>query len=132
MEYFMARLKRFKGTLTCLALLLVADAFAADKGSLHVSSPENVAGEQLAPGDYTVRWEDTGPSVELRIMQGKKIIATAPAQLIPLGDASVTDAVVVQTHGDGSRSLSRIFLSGKSFAFEIGGEAADMTNNIGK
>ncbi len=50
--------------LAALALLVASSAFAANKGSLHVSSPEDVAGKQLAAGDYSVRWE--GPCVGRR------------------------------------------------------------------
>jgi hypothetical protein len=125
----MKSLKSLKGTLTCLTLLLATNAFAANKGSLHVSAPENVAGEQLAAGDYTVRWEESGPSVELKIMQGNKVAATAPAKIIPLKNVSAENSVVVLTLDDGSRSLSEIFLSGKGFALEIGGETADLRSD---
>ena len=54
--------KTFHGVLIGSAFLLAANAFAANKGTLHVSSPETVAGERLTAGDYTVRWEGAGPS----------------------------------------------------------------------
>jgi hypothetical protein len=76
--------KSFQGLLIGSALLLATDAFAANKGTLHVSSPEIVAGERLAPGDYTVRWDGTGPSVQFRIMQGGKVVVAAPARVVAL------------------------------------------------
>jgi hypothetical protein len=85
-----------------------------------VSSPEDVAGQPLGAGDYIVQWEDGGPNVELRIMQGKRVVATAIANVMPLQNASISDSVVLQTAG-GKRSLSLIFFSGKSVAFEIRG-----------
>ena len=126
----MKSLKNPKRTLTCFTLLLASNAFAANKGSLHVSTPENVAGERLAAGDYTVRWEDTGPSVELKIMQGNKVAATVPAKVIPLNDVSAENSVVVLTHDDGTRSLSEIFLSGRRFVLEIGGETDGLGSGI--
>jgi hypothetical protein len=128
----METLKSLKGTLTCFTLLLATNAFAANKGSLHVSAPENVAGERLAAGDYTVQWEAAGSSVELKIMQGSKVAATVPAKIIPLNDVSTENSVVVLTYDDGSRSLSEIFLSGKRFALEIGGETANLKSDISK
>lgn len=73
-------------------------------------------------GDYIVQWEDSGPNVELRIMQGKHVVATAIANVMPLPNASISDSVVLQTTG-GKRSLSLIFFSGKTVAFEIRGPA---------
>ncbi len=40
--------KSFQGVLIGSACLLATNAFAANKGTLHVSSPEIVAGERLA------------------------------------------------------------------------------------
>ncbi len=109
-----------KSLLVALALLSVPSLFAANRGSLHVSSLEDVAGQPLEPGDYTVQWVDSGPNVELRIMQGKRVVATAIANVTPLQNVSVSDSVVVQTTG-GKRSLSQIFFSGKTVALEIRG-----------
>jgi hypothetical protein len=107
-----------KGSLIVLVLLSVPNLFAANSGSLHVSSPEEVAGQILDAGDYSVRWEGNGPGVELKIMQGKKVMATATAYTLPLQRPSANDSVVVKTSGQG-RSLSQIFFSGKAVALEI-------------
>lgn len=116
--------KIFNLALISLAMLQATSAFAANKGSLQVDSPTNVAGKQLTAGDYTVRWEGAGPSVDVKIMQGNKVLATVPAKLIILDSASSYDAAVVNNNGDGSRSLSQIRFSGKKFALEIGGESS--------
>lgn len=115
--------KSFQGVLIGSAFLLATDAFAANKGTLHVSSPENVAGEQLTAGDYTVRWENTGPSVQLRIMQGAKVVAAVPAKIVALDAVSSSDTVIIQIDGNGSRRLSRIYFSGQKFALEIEGDS---------
>jgi HAMP domain-containing protein len=107
-----------KGGLLGLALLLATSAFAANKGSLQVSSPVSVAGKQLAAGDYTVKWEGAGPSVEVSIMQGKNTLAKVPAKVVALDNPSSYDSAVVNTNGDGSR------FSGKKFALEISGESS--------
>jgi hypothetical protein len=107
-----------KNVLLALAFLPVANVFAANKGSLHVSSPEDVEGQTLSTGDYTVRWDGDGPDVELKIMQGKRIVATATAHMQPLPGAAANNAVEVDTSG-GRRSLSLIFFLGNPVAFEI-------------
>ena len=111
--------KSFLGVLIGSAFLLATDAFAANKGSLHVSSPEIVAGERLAAGDYTVRWDGTGPSIQLRIMQGAKVVVAAPARIVALDNASPSDSVVVQVDADGSRRVSQMFFSGQKLALQI-------------
>jgi hypothetical protein len=117
-------LRSFQGVLIGSALLLANDAFAANKGTLHVSAPENVGRERLTAGDYTVRWEGTGSRVQLRIMQGAKVVAALPASIVALDDISRSDSVVVQIDGNGSRRVSRICFSGRKFAFQIEEESA--------
>jgi hypothetical protein len=108
-----------KSWLIVCALSFATKAFAANSGSLHVASTEDVAGQRLAIGDYTVRWEGNGPDVELRFMQGKKIAATAMAHARPLQDVSRNDAALIDTGPEARRTLSQIFFAGKSVAFEI-------------
>ena len=112
-----------KRPLIALALLPVPNMFAANRGSLHVSSPEEVVGQRLEAGDNIVRWEGDGPDVELKIMQGRKLVATAKASMIPLQYASANDSEVVNVREE-RRSLSLIFFSGKTVALEIQGLAA--------
>ncbi|PYX38473.1 MAG: hypothetical protein DMG81_11620 [Acidobacteria bacterium] len=107
-----------------LALLLATSAFAANKGSLSVQEPVTINGTQLKPGDYKVQWDGNGPSVELSITQGKKVIAKVPAHMVNLETPSSNDAAVVKNNGDGTKSLSEVRLSGKKFSLALGEEAA--------
>jgi hypothetical protein len=107
-----------------LALLLATSALAANKGTLSVQEPVMVNGTKLAAGDYKVQWDGQGPSVELNITQGKKVIAKVPARIVNLEQASPSDAAVVKNNGDGLRSLSEVRLSGKKFALAVDEEAA--------
>ena len=85
----------------------------------HVSSPEIVAGERLAAGDYTVRWEGVGPNVEFRVMHGAKVLFAAPARIVHLDNAAASDSVVVQTYDDGIRRVSLISFSAQKVALQI-------------
>ena len=113
-----------KGLVLGLAVLMTTVAFAANKGSLQVSDTVTVSGKQLKPGDYKVSWEGTGQNVELKITQGKEVVATVPAHMVDLSRASNDNAAVVNNNSDGTRSLSEIRFSGKKFALAIGGETA--------
>lgn len=105
-------------------MLLATSAFAVNKGSLSVQEPVTVNGTRLAPGEYKLQWDGTGPSVELSITQGKKVIAKVPAHMVNLENPSPADAAVVKNNGDGTKSLSEVRLSGKKFALAVGEEAA--------
>jgi hypothetical protein len=116
-----------KGLLLGLALLLATSAFAAaNKGSVQFLSPVTVSGKQLPAGDYSVKWDGNGPNVELNILQGNKVVATTPARLIDLSQKPDSDAAVVRSNADGSRSLSEIHFGGKKYALAVGSESASM------
>ena len=116
-----------KGLLLGLALLLATSTFAAtNKGSMQLQDPVTVSGKQLRAGDYSVKWDGSGPNVELSILKGNKVVATTPARLIDLNEKSNRDAAVVQNNGDGSKSLAEIHFSGKKYALAIGSDSASM------
>jgi hypothetical protein len=108
-----------------LAVLLAASAFASNKGSLQVQEAIEVNGQQLAPGDYQVRWDGTGPNVEVSILQGKKVVKTT-AKVVALDKAYDYSAAVVD-HASGKASLSEVRFAGKKYALALGAtEKAEM------
>jgi hypothetical protein len=116
-----------KSLLLGLALLLATSAFAAaNKGSLQLPDPVTVSGKQLSAGDYSVKWDGSGPNVELNILRGNKVVATTPARLIDLSQKPDNDAAVVKSNGDGSKSLTEIHFGGKKYALAIGSESTSM------
>ena len=121
--------KTFKGLILGSALLLATTAFAASKGSLQLTAPATVAGKQLAAGDYTVKWDGNGPSVQLEILKGKNVVATVPAQVVTLDHESNYDSAVVNTDGSGGRVLSQIRFSGKKMALSVGGEGSGASSS---
>ena len=114
-----------KGLLLGLALLLATSVFAAsNKGSMELLNPVTVSGKQLPAGDYSVKWDGSGPNVELNILRGNKVVATTPARLIDLTQTPSSNAAVVKSNDDGSRSLAEIHFGGKKYALAIGQETA--------
>ena len=77
-----------KAVVLGLAVLLATSAFASNKGSLHRARVVEVNGQQLAPGDYQLRWDGTGSNVEVSFMQGKKEVAKTSAKMVALDKAS--------------------------------------------
>ncbi len=115
-----------KSVVLGLAVLLASSAFASNKGSLQVREAFEVNGQQLAPGQYQVRWDGTGSNVEVSFMQGKKEVAKASAKVVALDKASDYDAAVVD-HSDGKARVSEIRFAGKKYALALGAtEKAEM------
>ncbi len=100
-------------------MLLAATAFAANKGSLEVYSPFMVNGKQLKAGAYSLQWDGNGPNVQLTIQQGKKVVATTAATVVPMEPAPSGSSAVLNTNPDGSQSLTQIRFGGKKYALEI-------------
>jgi len=108
-----------------LAVLLASSAFASNKGSLHVREPIEVAGQQLAPGEYQLRWDGTGSNV----MQDKKEVAKAPAKVVALDKAYDYDSAVID-HASGKATVSQVRFAGKKYALVIGAtEKAEMSGS---
>ena len=120
-----------KGLLLSMAVLLATTAFAANKGSLQINDAVTLAGQQLAPGSYTVKWEGNGPSVEASILQGKNVVATVPARLIDLDRAPGHNAAVTRRGENGSKSLDEIRFSGKKQALAFTEQSAKADSSEG-
>lgn len=108
--------------LLAMAALLAVPAFAAgNKASLEITRDTVVAGKTLSPGKYQVSWEGQGPNVDLSVAKGKEVVVTAPARLLDVPRASVTNAVSVKENPDGTVALSQIQISGKKYVLDLGG-----------
>ncbi|MBV9179989.1 MAG: hypothetical protein JO356_01640 [Acidobacteria bacterium] len=112
-----------------LVLVLVsATAWAESKGSLDLQHRTNVGGTQLASGKYTVRWEGAGDQVEVKIYNGRKLMATTPARVVKVDSRQHMDTALVNSNQDGSQTLSEIRFGGKDYVLHIqdagGGGAA--------
>jgi len=113
--------------LASLALMLAGSAFAASgshKENFQISSPTQVNGTELPAGDYQARWEGSGPSVQVNIMQGKKVVATVPAQVLELDQASYSSETEIKNASSGDRELTALRFSGKKYALDLGSESA--------
>ncbi|MFZ0798650.1 MAG: hypothetical protein WCA13_03010 [Terriglobales bacterium] len=115
-----------------LAVLLASSAFASNKGSLQVREAVEVSGQQLAPGDYQLRWDGTGSNVEVSFMQGKKEVAKASARVVTLDKAYDYDSAVVD-HASGKATVSELRFAGKKYVLAIGAtEKAEMSGSSTK
>lgn len=117
-----------KGILLAAVVLVAGSAFANEnKGSMELQNPTNVAGKQLNKGSYNLRWEGTGDQVEVKIYQGKNLVASAPAKVLKVENPISTNSAVVNRNADGTSSLAEVRFGGKKYALQIvndGGSAS--------
>jgi hypothetical protein len=83
-------------------------------------------GKHLPAGEYKVKWEGDGPNVELNILHDGKLVATVPARTIELQGKDPQDSVLIKKNSDGTDSVVEIHFSGKSYAFAVGSEQAQV------
>ena len=115
-----------------LAVLLASSAFASNKGTLRVHESSEVAGQQLAAGEYQLRWDGTGSNVEVSFMQGKKEVAKASAKVVALDTASDYDSAVVD-HSSGKATVTEVRFAGKKYALALSAtEKAEMSEGSNK
>lgn len=117
----------FKVMFLSLVVLLSTGAFAANdshKGGVNLSAPVQAAGKQLPAGDYTVKWDGTGPDAQVTFVRDGKVMATVPARVVKLDRKPSQDTIEVKTASNGDRSLIAIRFEGKAYGLELGGESA--------
>ena len=107
------------------SLLLSAAAFAGptNKKSLHVYDNVIVEGKQLTPGDYKIEWSESGSDVQVSILRGKDTVAVVPARVVPVSNPVVGDSYSVQSLPDGTKALTELSFSGKTYELEISSAA---------
>jgi hypothetical protein len=122
-----------KTVLPALALLLATSAFAANKqnkGSIELDKPATIGGHQLAPGEYKLAWDGTGPNVDLMIKSYGKLVATVPAHLIELSRPEPSNGYEVHTNDDGSQILTSIEFGGKKYELSFCRAGDDARNSV--
>lgn len=108
-----------KSALLGLALLLATSAFAANKfnkGSLDVSDPVKVSGQQLKPGEYQLKWEGKRSDVEVMIWSQGALVATVPAHVTDLKKAEPVNGYESRHNDDGSQTVTQVSFAGKKYA----------------
>ena len=106
-----------KFTLGAVVLVLLsAVSWAGDKMKANVQIPQTVyvGSTQLVPGEYKMTWTESGSTAEVTFSQGKKVIATVPAQITQ--ERSGYDSPALQTD-TASKSLTGVALRNVSFSF---------------
>src|SRR5262250_789881 len=90
------RAVKYSAVLALVAFSLSLAAFAknSNEGKFTLWDSAAVGSTQLAPGDYKATWEGSGPDVQVKILQGKNVVAAGPAKLVD--NPTRQDAVIVK------------------------------------
>lgn len=113
--------------LTYIAAMLIftpALAMAAPKNSanLELTQTVSVEGTQLAPGDYKLTWNGSGPNVTVNFAKGRDTVATATAKLV--NTPNYEDAIETTTAADNTTVLQAIDLRNMTIQIENAAPAA--------
>lgn len=102
---------KYVALLALVASSLTLGAFAKDKneGKFTLSDPVQLGSTQLKPGDYKAVWDGTGADVQVKILQGKNVVATAPAKLV---DVVASQDSVSLGNANGAKTLQGIDFRG--------------------
>jgi hypothetical protein len=117
----------FKVIIAVAVLAFTTAAFAGNnshKNSFQIFAPAQVNGTELAAGDYTAKWEGNGPDVQVSIIRDGKTVATVPAKVVESAQKASNDAAELENGNSGSRELSAIHFSGKTYSLQFSGGTA--------
>lgn len=95
--------------LVALALFpLGAFAASANKRSVNIPNALKVGQTQLAPGNYQLEWQGSGPAVQVTFARHGKMLASAPATL-KTNDKQVTqNDIITGPSNSKARALQEI------------------------
>jgi hypothetical protein len=115
------KMSRVSIILVGAVLVFSSGALAGEtnKRKLHLSDKVIVEGKTINPGEYTVEWTGTGPTVQVSLVQGKRTVATFPAHVTEQSTRNTQDAYGSSAEPDGSRSLTAIYIGGKRTTLEL-------------
>jgi len=115
------RFAKYSVWLAMFAMLMSLGAFAKDKneGKFSLSSPAQVGSTQLQPGNYTAAWDGSGPEVQVKILQGKNVIATTSAKLVQKDQPAPYSAVTLSSAG-GSQTVNELTFGNRKESLVFG------------
>ena len=94
--------------LSAALLLTSAQAAATKEANITLGGTTEVNSQQLQSGDYRVRWAGTGSSVQVQILQGKRVVATSTAEVVPQAAPAEHNQVILLMQDNGTRKMQRI------------------------
>jgi hypothetical protein len=110
-------------------ILLASTLFAEEEGRFELLSPVEVRGKQLSAGEYELRWNGTGPYLDLEILRNGNLLVSVPATISPIKNPGLYNSAVLRNNPNGTKTLFRIVLARKNLAIDIGDSPTTSSNN---
>jgi hypothetical protein len=104
------------------AVALPAASFAKDashKGHISTDSPIVIADHALKPGTYQVRWQESGTSAQVSVVDGGKVLLSTTAQVKALNSKSSDDVIDTVRNASGQTVLVEARFSGQEHALDF-------------
>jgi len=113
------KLSKFTFAIALIALSVSASASDKMRASVYIYEAVSVGSVQLAPGEYTIKWTETGSDAQVTFAQGKHTIGTVPARVIQARSGYSETAIETDTRAN---TLTKIALPKQSFSFTANSE----------
>jgi len=116
------RFARYSILVAFVAVCATLSAFAKEKNEAKftLTSDVQVGATQLKPGDYKVTWDGTGSDVQIRILQGKNVVATTSGKLVEKEQPAPYSAVTLSSGPDGTKTLRELSFGNRKEALVFG------------
>jgi hypothetical protein len=104
------------------ALALPVASFAKDasyKGHITVDAPIVIADHALKAGTYQVRWQETGNTAQVDVVDGGKVLVSTTAQVKTLAGKASDDMIDTVRDASGQTVLVEARFSGQVHALDF-------------
>jgi hypothetical protein len=97
-------------------------ALASGRQSLSVDLKDDTSlgGTKVPAGKYKIAWTTSGALVEVKIAQGKNVVATAKGRVVERDRPAADDEVVSRKDASGSFALTEVRLRGEKSVLVVG------------
>ena len=82
-------------------------------------SPIVIADHALKPGTYQVRWQESGNTAQVNVVEGSKVLVSTTAQVKALNSKSSDDVIDTVRHASGQTVLVEARFSGQAHALDF-------------
>jgi hypothetical protein len=113
-----------RGLILLSVLVFALSAFAdTNKAEFSLTEPAMLANVELPPGDYVVRWEESGAEVPVTILRNGRGVTTTKAQVLEQ-EGRYRQPVLLFERQSPVKKLTRIDLRKQALVFEKPAESA--------
>jgi len=85
-----------------------AQAARGNARSVEIFDVVQIGTAELKPGNYKVKWQGTGPAVQVSFQQNGKTVVTVPGALKTNDDQVTQDAIVTEATSASASTLKEI------------------------